>query len=170
MMMRLGNWAMRSAASLDLTTFPRHDDAERTRTHAIVEWRIHHLHFAIERHRQPACLGANLQLLQAEAFDVARLANLAENHAADHPEEAERTALLDHIDRDLAAIEVVTPHELKELHAVFVIADKQAWRVVGARPAFRREREPAARKMLQHAEQRRHHRHPFGELVTGSSA
>ena len=103
-MMRLGNWAMRSAASLDLTTFPGHDDAERARTHAIVEWRIHHLHFAIERHRQPACLGANLQLLQAEAFDVARLANLAENHAADHPEEAERPALLDHIDRDLAAI------------------------------------------------------------------
>ena len=41
-----------------------------------------------------------------EAFDVARLAHLAENHAADHPEEAERPALLDHVDRELAAIEV----------------------------------------------------------------
>ena len=28
---------------------------------------------------------------------------------------------------DLAAIEVATPPELKELHAVFVIADEQAW-------------------------------------------
>src|SRR6476646_7544504 len=108
---------------------------------------MHHLDFAVEGHREPAGLGANPQLLQAEAFDVARLADLAENHAADHPEEAERPALLDHIDRDLAAIEVVTPPELKELHAVFVIADEQARRTVGPRPAFRRERKSAARKM-----------------------
>src|SRR4029079_927372 len=119
---------------------------------------MHHLDFAVEGHREPAGLGANPQLLQAEAFDVARLADLADNHAADHPEEAERPALLDHIDRDLAAIEVVTPSELKELHAVFVVADEQTGRGWGALPPSRREREPGARKMLQHAEQRRHHR------------
>jgi hypothetical protein len=43
------------------------------------------------------------------------------------------SVLVDHIDRDLAAIEVVTPPEFDELHAVLVIADEEARRAVGPR-------------------------------------
>ena len=56
----------------------RHDDAKRTGARAIVKGAVHEPHLAVERHRQPAGLGADLGLCQLERIEVARLIHAAE--------------------------------------------------------------------------------------------
>src|SRR5262249_9977895 len=100
--------------------------------------------------------------LKSEALHVSRLRYIPEAHADDHPEEAERAALLDHVDRQLASIQVVPAPEREQLHAVFVVADEEAGRSIGTGPTFRRDGEPPPRKVLEHAKHRRHHGYPLG--------
>src|SRR4029453_16497351 len=109
----------------------RHDDAKGPGMGAIVQRRMHEPDLAVERYKQPARLGADLSVAEMKPVQVAFLVDPPEAHAAHHEEKLERAARLHHVEPELTRVEPVAAAEGKELPAVFVVADKHAWRGVG---------------------------------------
>ena len=103
----------------------------------------------------------------SKRVEVARLIQVAETQSAYHRERTRRVARLHHIEPELAGIEALAPAEGEQLNAVFVVADEQAGRAVRPREVLGRDAQAPPRKMPEHAEERRHHGHPFGQLVLG---
>src|SRR5918993_1646062 len=102
----------------------RDDHSQRAGPNTVAQWRFHLGHLAVGSHLQASVVCVNQEILRADHFEVARLIQSLEQREQRQAQKAEAARTLRDVQRQFALIERTALTNLKALHDVTVVPDK----------------------------------------------